>query len=420
MKEERVVEIFDLLEGIKEKAVSEVKYLFDIVETVEKVKEKWLPRLPYHLNIIDELHINENGHSRILTKLLQYKSESGKYEFLESLLAYIVANRDCIDFGNIKIEKPQITQEKCRIDMWVRDKDYAIIFENKVYNARDREHQLSKYINRTKQCNYREEQIFVVYLSSWGQEPEEQSWNKYKDAFTSRYVNLSFRDDIVNWLKEYVIPNIRDKDFYLNSAVLQYIDYLEGIYHKRTIHKEMNMEIRKIIEERLKLDKCLDNSEKVRFLQSKIEDIDEIRQQIEELQNEYRNKIFASWREEVANRFPQYRHTSPEDETHVGVIMEIEGIEVWAYIYEEYNQLYCQVEVAGDLPKRKRNIKKSWVYRGVKDLLPQEQADAIWEYFDYNDFEGAFNCFLQVVEKCKQEIERENRADVESESESVE
>ncbi|WP_346695616.1 PD-(D/E)XK nuclease family protein [Barnesiella viscericola] len=419
MKEERVVEIFDLLEGIKEKAVSEVKYLFDIVETVEKVKEKWLPRLPYHLNIIDELHINENGHSRILTKLLQYKSESGKYEFLESLLAYIVANRDCIDFGNIKIEKPQITQEKCRIDMWVRDKDYAIIFENKVYNARDREHQLSKYINRTKQCNYREEQIFVVYLSSWGQEPEEQSWNKYKDAFTSRYVNLSFRDDIVNWLKEYVIPNIRDKDFYLNSAVLQYIDYLEGIYHKRTIHKEMNMEIRKIIEERLKLDKCLDNSEKVRFLQSKIEDIDEIRQQIEELQNEYRNKIFASWREEVANRFPQYRHTSPEDETHVGVIMEIEGIEIWAYIYEN-NQLYCQVEVAGDLPKRKRNIKKSWVYRGLEDLLPQEQADAIWKYFDYNDFEGAFNCFLQVVEKCKQEIERENRADVESESESVE
>lgn len=419
MKEERVVEIFDLLEGIKEKAVSEVKYLFDIVETVEKVKEKWLPRLPYHLNIIDELHINENGHSRILTKLLQYKSESGKYEFLESLLAYIVANRDCIDFGNIKIKKPQITQEKCRIDMWVRDKDYAIIFENKVYNARDREYQLSKYINRTKQYNYREEQIFVVYLSSNGKDPDSQSWGNYRKSFVSRYVNLSFHDDIIDWLKNQIIPKIRGSDFYLNSAVLQYIDYLEGIYHKRTIHKEMNMEIKKVIEERLKLDKCLDNSERVRLLQSKIEDIDEIRQQIKELQNEYRNKIFASWREEVANRFPQYRHTSPEDETHVGVIMEIEGIEIWAYIYEN-NQLYCQVEVAGDLPKRKRNIKKSWVYRGVKDLLPQEQSDAIWEYFDYNDFEGVFNCFLQVVERCQQEIERENQADVESGSESVE
>ena len=31
---------------------------------------------PYHLNIIDELYINENGHSIILAKLLQYKSDN--------------------------------------------------------------------------------------------------------------------------------------------------------------------------------------------------------------------------------------------------------------------------------------------------------------------------------------------------------
>lgn len=419
MKRERIVYIFDLVKDIEAQVVSETEYLFDLVEAVEKIKEEWLSKLPYHLNVIDELHINENAHSRILTKLLQYKSESGRYEFLESLLAYIVTKRDCTDFGYIIIKEPQITQEKCRIDLWVRDKEYAIIFENKVYNARDQEHQLSKYINQTKQCNYREEQIFVVYLSSWGQEPEEQSWDKYKDVFASRYVNLSFRDDIVNWLKKQVILNIRDKDFYLNSAVLQYIDYLEGIYKKRTIDKEMNMEIRKVIEERLKLDKCLDNREKVRILQSKIDDMDEILRQMETMQNEYRNKIFASWREEVANRYPQYRHTTPEDDTHVGVIMEIGGIEVWAYIFEN-SQLYCQVEMSRDLPNKKRNIKKSWVYLGLEDLLPQEQTDAIWKYFDYNDFEGVFNCFLQVVEKCKQEIERENQAGVESEAESVE
>ena len=419
MKRERIVYIFDLVKDIEAQVVSETEYLFDLVEAVEKIKEEWLSKLPYHLNVIDELHINENAHSRILTKLLQYKSESGRYEFLESLLAYIVTKRDCTAFGYIIIKEPQITQEKCRIDLWVRDKEYAIIFENKVYNARDQEHQLSKYINQTKQCNYREEQIFVVYLSSWGQEPEEQSWDKYKDVFASRYVNLSLRDDIVNWLKKQVILNIRDKDFYLNSAVLQYIDYLEGIYKKRTIDKEMNMEIRKVIEERLKLDKCLDNREKVRILQSKIDDMDEILQQMETMQNEYRNKIFASWREEVANRYPQYRHTTPEDDTHVGVIMEIGGIEVWAYIFEN-SQLYCQVEMSRDLPNKKRNIKKSWVYLGLEDLLPQEQTDAIWKYFDYNDFEGVFNCFLQVVEKCKQEIERENQAGVESEAESVE
>ena len=48
---------------------------------------------PYRLNVIDELHINENGHSRILTKLLQYRAADGTYVFLESLLHYINAKK---------------------------------------------------------------------------------------------------------------------------------------------------------------------------------------------------------------------------------------------------------------------------------------------------------------------------------------
>ena len=83
--------------------------MFDLVEDVEKIKETWSPKLPYHLNIIDELHINENGHSRILTKLLQYKSDRGKYDFLESLLAYIVVKREHTSYSSLKIENPQIT-----------------------------------------------------------------------------------------------------------------------------------------------------------------------------------------------------------------------------------------------------------------------------------------------------------------------
>ena len=32
-------------------------------------KEELKQELPYHINVIDELHINENAHSRILTQL---------------------------------------------------------------------------------------------------------------------------------------------------------------------------------------------------------------------------------------------------------------------------------------------------------------------------------------------------------------
>ena len=73
----------------------------------------------YHINVIEELHINENGHSRILCKLLQYRAANGKYVFLESLLEAIGKIKP--EFAGIKIYNPKITQEKKRIDLWVRD-----------------------------------------------------------------------------------------------------------------------------------------------------------------------------------------------------------------------------------------------------------------------------------------------------------
>jgi hypothetical protein len=39
-------------------------------------KEKLIKNAPYHLNIIDELHANENSHSRILVKILQYQGNN--------------------------------------------------------------------------------------------------------------------------------------------------------------------------------------------------------------------------------------------------------------------------------------------------------------------------------------------------------
>ncbi len=79
-------------------------------------------------------------------------------------------------------------------------------------------------------------------------------------------------------------------------------------------------------------------------------------------------KFFASWREEVANRYPQYRHTTPEDDTHVGVIMEIGGIEVWAYIFEN-SQLYCQVEMSRDLPNKKTKYQEILGLFGVGGFI---------------------------------------------------
>lgn len=242
--------------------------------------------LPYHLNVIDELHINENAHSRILCKLLQYQSESGKFEFLESLLNYIVKNKSVESFSKIEIKSPKITQEIERIDLWVKDEDYAIIFENKVYDATDQEAQIARYINKTRDCDYKDEKIYVIYMPSTGEcEASEQTWidktdsqnpKDLKEVFQERYVKLSFRDDILKWLKEHVLPNIKHKDLYLLNAILQYIDYLEGLFDKRTINKKMNMELKNYLEKVLGFENTTSEEDKIKIIDAKEAEIQKL------------------------------------------------------------------------------------------------------------------------------------------------
>ncbi|MBQ2563880.1 MAG: PD-(D/E)XK nuclease family protein, partial [Muribaculaceae bacterium] len=212
-----------------------IKSLVEFMDELDKKKAS----LPYNINVIDELHINENAHSRILHKLLEFRAPNGKYELLQSLIDYIKTAKK--KFADLEITNPTITHEEARIDLWVRDENNAIIFENKVYNAVDQEAQLSRYIEKTNETYHDRSKIFVVYLPDVGdKDPDPQTWGPYKDEFESRYVKLSFRDDIRTWLRDYVLPNIRLKDTLLKSAVVQYLDFLDGLFSQRLNDKAMN------------------------------------------------------------------------------------------------------------------------------------------------------------------------------------
>lgn len=286
-----------LLQDIQLAVEEECKSLLDFVSEFAKRYEEEKRKLPYHLNIIDELHIKENAHSRILMKLLCYQNDKGEHEILQSLLEYIQSIKGHPEtFNDIIIKNPTITQEEQRIDLWVRDEGYAIIFENKIYNAKDQEEQICRYIKKTKDKNYKEENIYVIYLSQDGKEPEEQTWGDYKEEFKDRYLNLSFRYNILPWLREHVLPNISLKDVYLKCAIKQYIDYLEGLFNLRTIQKPMIMELNKFIEEKLNLNdktpqECL---ESLKGLKEKKDSLQELATAMERLCNEYIQKTANS------------------------------------------------------------------------------------------------------------------------------
>ena len=225
----------------------DLKKTLDIVEAINEYIARKEKELPYNINVIDELHANENAHSRILCKLLQYKDSSNKYRILEDLIQYISQLEGKEKFANIKIASPKIDQEQERIDLWVRDNvtGYAIIFENKVKGAGDQPNQLARYIDKTLKQGFKKDKIFVIYLPHDEHEPEEYSWildgKNYKKDFYTRYVNLSFRTYVLPWLKENILPHCVIKEELLISAIKQYIDHLEGMFWLRPSQKKMIM-----------------------------------------------------------------------------------------------------------------------------------------------------------------------------------
>ncbi|MBO4580877.1 MAG: PD-(D/E)XK nuclease family protein, partial [Bacteroidales bacterium] len=220
--------------------------LLDLSEKFRKKHKEVEENRPYHMNVLDEVRekdsetgrkiLDENFHSRVLCKLLQYNKD-GKYVFLESLLKFISGK--CKSFGEIKINQPIITQEKKRIDLWVREnRKYAIIFENKIYNAKDQEAQIARYIQKTIEEGFKKNQIFVVYLSYRGEEPDSDSWRKYKREFNKHYINISYYYDIIEWLQN---EKNNEYDCLLNSALIQYEDYLTGLFNIRDIDNEIKI-----------------------------------------------------------------------------------------------------------------------------------------------------------------------------------
>jgi hypothetical protein len=222
-----------------------IKYWFeDFFENgFSKIYEKWEKKLPYHINLIDLLHANENAHSRILGKLLQQKSSSGEFEILTSFIQYLTKKNKGKTFNNIKIIRPEITVEIERVDIWIRDftTKYALIIENKVHWAGDQEEQLCRYVDKTINHGFKKENIYVLYLPPTdNKDPDERTWGPYKDEFQDRYLKITFRDEILPWLKHEVLPKIKNKDTFLRSALEQYIDHLEGMFNLRLIEKDMN------------------------------------------------------------------------------------------------------------------------------------------------------------------------------------
>lgn len=229
----------------------EVNNLLDLVEKYRKEREQKLAELPFFYNVLEEVRVNENAHTRLLMRLLQYEpARTDFFKYLEGK-----------GFPSPTMSKPKITAEKHRIDGLIQEEgEYAIIIENKVCGAVDQEGQLGRYINLcVEDLKYKEEQIYILYLVDRpGQEPSEQTWDGYKEEFECRTLVLSYTEDIIPWMQKFLDAlesNKQEKEKLLLSGTTQYLDYLKMTF-MNSHHIDMEELLKKYIAEKVSRDKA--------------------------------------------------------------------------------------------------------------------------------------------------------------------
>jgi hypothetical protein len=370
------------------------------ISTFMEIHKNVALKRPYHINLIDELHANENAHSRILAKLLQQKvQKDNRFEILESFVRYL--EKKSGSFGSITIKSPQITQGTEHIDVWIRDENYAIIVENKIHWASDPEAQIERYIDTTyRSYGFAEKPIYVIYLPPTDEkEPDKQSWGKYfkSEIYRERYLKLSFREDIRSWLQDDVLPNVRkkEKEVYLKSAIEQYIDHLEGLFDIRESDKQTNMELQEFIKKELGLNGI--PREDTAKLGAKQEELNKVNNQLQSLKDDYEKEIFKEWNASLSKTYPDWKRN--KDDALPVLFVQAKDIEIRVSIGIHNKQLYCQLD-RDHLNNKADRFLPDEIKEKIKQRFsfPYDKEGRLWKYFPRYSYDEVYDQLIKVIE----------------------
>lgn len=288
--------------------------IFEFIKNFTAKKKKNASLLQYNLNLIDELHANENAHTRILLKLLDYESNQKKVileEFLNLLNEKLVNQKIPI------LDDYRITGQFEFIDgyIWSDSKKVAIIIENKINWACDQDEQIQRYIETAKQYGIDEKNIFVVYLTDTGsKKAADYSFTDYAKKMLDwqdpenqgRYIESNYLNDILPFLYEIFDKLSFSKENVLKSAIFQYIDYLEGRFGMRKNEKEYNIAMNESLIEVLNLS----GTEKEKFDQ-----IEQLQQELWRRLDDLKYKIYPNQPNHIANQLKDFLYQNQDSIT---------------------------------------------------------------------------------------------------------
>lgn len=231
--------------------------ILTFIKEYQKLRDAKIRELPYQINLVDELHADEDAHTRILTRLLNFKIDN-ELPILNSFIR--MAAKKCSDLNNVINDSLRVSKQTEFIDCLIEGHDYSIIIENKINWAKDQDKQIENYIKKVIKHGIVKGKIFVIYLTDTGAKMiSDCSFTDFAKKILSygtdnnRFIESNYKEDILPWLKKEILPEIRYKDDLLISFLKQYIDYLDGRFQLRENERMVNREMNKVLEKKLEL-----------------------------------------------------------------------------------------------------------------------------------------------------------------------
>lgn len=295
---------------------------------ISEIIEKHLSCRPFHLNVIEAAchgKFKETGHSLVLADMLRHPAI--QKSFIETFLGI---STDYLD----------VTAETDRVDVALKGDDIFIIIENKINAAEEQKKQVYRYVHEIgiEKYGYYLSQIYVIYLNPTNRKTpsdyslcdENNENNVFNALGKAHYTIQSYKYDITEWLRNISIEN----EPHINSALDQYVDFLENKFHTSLLDNNMNNEIKDFLLKELLIDnKPLE--EQIAALSSQYEKTEELLSFIDglrtELRKELSHKMIREWQKQIEQ---QLRIKLYEDQHSFGVQLK-NG--VWLGIWDGYD-----------------------------------------------------------------------------------
>ena len=371
-------------------------------DQVNGIIKKHEARRPFHLNVIEAVchgNFRETGHSLVLADMLKHHAIQSS--FLERFL-------------NLKYDALEVTAERDRVDVALKGNGIFVIIENKVNAAEEQKSQVYRYVHEIgmDKYGYKLSEIYVIYLnprthdnpSEYSLCDENNENNVFEALGEEHYKVLSYKYDIIDWLRGISIPN----EPHIESALDQYLDFLENKFHTTLLDTEMNKDIREFLLKELQIEsKSLE--EQISALGSQYEKTAELLSSIDSLKIELRKELshdmIEEWQKRIeTEKLPEIQLNKEEhsfgiqlkNKVRLGIWDGFDSTDLlpyWGFQYKQDNKENIQ-EVYGQIDEL---LEKA----GMEIESPSTDRSTVWIAWKTIGKDGV-ECFISLFKAAKE------------------